>query len=57
MAQVTLVPVPGLADVSSSAVRAALTAGGDVAEGVLHPAVRAYAREHALYQLPCDDAV
>jgi hypothetical protein len=46
--QVTLVPVPGLTDVSSSAVRAALASGGDVAHA-LHPDVAQHIRAHALY--------
>jgi hypothetical protein len=46
--QVTLVPVPGLTDVSSSAVRATLASGGDVTH-VLHPDVLQYIRAHALY--------
>ena len=49
-AQVTLLHVPGLADVSSSAARAALAAGDDAAAArLLHPAVLAYARQHELY--------
>ena len=48
--QVTLLHVPGLADASSSAARAALAAGDDEAvERLLHPAVLAYVRQHELY--------
>ena len=48
--QVTLLHVPGLADASSSAARAALAAGDDAAAvRLLHPAVLAYARQHELY--------
>ena len=46
----TLLRVPGLADASSSAARAALAAGDAAAAArLLHPAVLAYAREHELY--------
>ena len=47
-AQATVLQVAGLTDVSSTAVRAALAAGGD-GGSALRASVLAYAREHALY--------
>lgn len=49
--QVRVLRIPGLTDVSSSAVRAALKHGdaASLPEGALHPDVLRYAAAHGLY--------